>query len=601
MNIKDIENHIDRVWENLPIYRFPLHLALFMVLSILEAQNLALRELFRNAKVDEREVAGGLTHTKDGLEMLIPQILKKCAKSDFKEKDIKILRGLRRTSFLHAHEASIFSQRYAWFAYHIMSYYQNWLTCSVDGRVLTFSDPKNTNVGSSLMHHALHRFHEELHVDEGRPANIYMHEQYRDTIEEARLALRHKNIRELLYSISPSMLNYSKGIVDAHSPRPSIQEDLVFETYSISDYYRFWKHLSALMLCYLEVCKFKYRLKSDRLLSSMVLVLTPDEIVNAVASSEEVSIDTCSNIVKDFTLDTHTERPDVKVRYIVPVQGSNYVYLSPTLVFTSSWEVCLFRNWAKLSHNRYGAVIASKKSKLADQLAKQFISDEVITVVRRTIVSPEQGPLGDIDLAVFDKESGYLAIVELKWLLPADSFQEHSHAREEISNGIKQLKRIMNQYERDSSFVLKQLFDKQSIETGMVTEVQYFLICDCHIAHYGEAENLSISMLDYQLCSNSLKMHVNDPVKERFKKAIDSNLAYVQACAQDLCHHTMKIAGYAFRTPGLRMVGRQHIEQPYDRTVPLPKSPCYCGSGIAYRDCCQLVESIEERPIDYVQ
>ena len=62
----------------------------------------------------------------------------------------------------------------------------------------------------------------------------------------------------------------------------------------------------------------------------------------------------------------------------------------------------------------------------------------------------------------------------------------------------------------------------------------------------------------------------------------------------------IKIAGYAFRTPGLRETGRQYIQEPRNRTPRLPKSSCHCGSGIAYQDCCQLVESIEEKPIDYV-
>lgn len=599
MSIEDIENYIDQVWENLAIYRFPLHLALFMVLSIFENKNSAMRDIFWDGKIDRRTADGGTVHLRTSLQTLIPQIFKKCTRASFREKDIRVLRELR-TSPLHAYEASDFSQRYEWFAYHMTSYYQHWLNCSVDGRVLTFSYPKNINIGSSLMHHALNRFHEELHIDEDRLSKVYMHSSYRDITEEVRLSLQHKNIRQFLYSIPPDILNDIKEIVDASSPQPTIQEDLVFETYSIGDYYNFWKHLSALMVCYLLVCKVKYSPESNRLPYSRVLILTPDEIVDVVTSSGEVSDDTCSNIVKDFTLDIYSQRPDVQVRYIVPVEGSNYVYLSPTLVFTSSWEVCLFRNWAKLSHKKYGAVVASKKTRLADQLAKHFASDEVITAVRRNIFSPEQELFGDIDLAVFDKKSGYLAIVELKWILQPDSFQEHSHAREEINEGINQLGRIINQYERNSSLMLKQLFGNQSIEPRMVTEVQYFLICDGHIEHYDKAENLGIDILYYQMCADTLKTNSSDPVKERFKKAIDRNLAYAQASAQDLCYHTMKIAGYAFRTPGLRMMGRQYIQEPYNRTPRLPKSRCYCSSGIAYQDCCQLVESIEEKPIDYV-
>ncbi|MDP2729220.1 MAG: hypothetical protein Q8O55_01900 [Dehalococcoidales bacterium] len=600
MNIKDIENHIDQVWGNLAICRFSLHLALFMVLSVFENKIDTARNMVLEGELDRRLADGGLVHLRDSLQTLIPQIFEKCNRARFREKDILVLRGLR-TFPLPAYEASDFSQRYQWFAYHITSYHQDLLNCSVDGRVLTFSFPKNINIGSALMHHALNRFHEEVQIDKDRLSKLYMRNSYKEITEKLRLSLRHKNIRQFLYSIPPDMLNDFKEMVDSSAPQPTIQEDLAFETYSIGDYYNFWKHLSALMICYLQACKVKYSPGSNRLLYSRVLILTPDEIVEAVSSSGEVSADVCSNIVKDFTLDIYSQRPDIQVRYIIPVHGSDYVYLSPTLVFTSSWEVCLLRNWAKMSHDKYGAVVASKKSRLADQLAKHFEGNDIITAIRRNIFSSEQKLLGDIDLAVFDKNSGYLAIVELKWVLRPDSFQEHSHAREEINQGINQLERIINQYERNSNLILKQLFSDQSIEAKMVTEVQYFLICDGDIEHYDKAESMGINVLDYQLCIDMLITNPGDATRERFKKMIDRNLAYAQASADDLCYHTMKIAGYAFRTPGLRGTGRQYIQEAYDRVPPLPKSSCYCGSGIAYQDCCQLVESIEEAPIDYVQ
>jgi len=253
-----------------------------------------------------------------------------------------------------------------------------------------------------------------------------------------------------------------------------------------------------------------------------------------------------------------------------------------------------------MSYERYGEAIASKKDRLADQLAKHFTGDEVITAVRKSIFSPEQNLLGEIDLAVFDKKSGYLAIVELKWILQPDSFQEHSHAREEMNKGTDQLERIINQYERNGSLMLKQLFIGQSIEPRMVTEVQYFLICDGHIEHNDKSESLGINVLDYQLCVDTLITNTSNPTRERFKKVIDRNQAYAQASAHDLCYNTMKIAGYAFRTPGLRGTGRQYIQEPLNSAPRFPKSSCHCGSGIAYQDCCQLVESVEEKPIDYV-
>ncbi len=597
--IEDIEKNIDRAWDNLAIYKMPLHLALFMVLSNYEYLNADLRVREVSGNLDRRSAEGGVVHLRAGLQFLIPQLYKKCPRGSFKQKHIKTLRDLR-TSLLPVMEASNFSQRYGWFAYHITSYYQHWLTCSAEGRILTFSFPESVQIGNALMLHALNRLHEDLHTDKDQLSKAYTSMPQGEVTEKLRSLLRHKSIEQYVYSLPSDVLSDVRKIVDASSPKPTIQEELKLETYSIGEYYRFWKNLSTLMLCYLQACKVKYKQVDNRLLYSKVLVLTKDDIVNMVSSLEEVSTNACSNIVRDFTFDADARRPDIQIRYIVPIKDSDYVYLSPTLVFTSSWEVCLFRNWAGMSQKKYGAVIASKKDRLADQLAKHFTAGKVVTAIRRNILSSKGDPVGDIDLAVFDKNSGYLAIIELKWIITPDSFQEESHAREEVSKGIDQLELIICQYQQNDDLMLKQIFSNQGIEPKMVTEVQYFLISDGHIYHYDKAEHLDINVLDYQLCVNTLEENSTIPTKERFDEVINRNLSYAQISADDLCYHTMKIAGYAFRTPGEKGAGRQYVEDPIELKSYYPKSRCYCGSGRLYQDCCQLVKSIEEKPTDYV-
>lgn len=596
--IEDIEHNIDQVWDNLAIYKMPLHLALFTVLSNYEYLNADMRVREVSGKLDRRDAEGGIVHLRSGLQALMPQLYKKCPSVSFKQKHIQTLRDLR-TSLLPAIEASNFSQRYEWFAYHITSYRRGWQTCSAKERILTFSYPENVNIGNSLMHHALKRLHEEYHTDKDQLSRAFSGMSQEELTKNMRLSLRHKGIEQYIYSIPSDVLRNVREKVGASSPEPTIHEELIFETYSIGDYYRFSKILSALMICYLQACKIKYRQGDKRLLFSRVLVLTLDEIVKMVSSSGEVTTDACRDIVRDFTFDTDAPRPDIQIRYIVPIKDSDYVYLSPTLVFTSSWEVCLFRNWAGISPEKYGDVIASKKDRLANRLAKHFTDEKVVKAIRRNILSSRKDLVGDIDLAVFDRNSGYLAIIELKWIITPDSFQEESHAREEVSKGIDQLELIIRHYEKNDDLILKQLFGNQGIESKMVTEVQYFLICDGHIYHYDKAEHLDINVLDYQLCAHTLEENSAIPTKERFNEVINRNLSYAQTSADDLCYHTMKIAGYAFRTPGERGSGRQGVEDPIDLKSYHPKSKCYCGSGRLYKDCCQLVESIEEKPTDY--
>ena len=121
-----------------------------------------------------------------------------------------------------------------------------------------------------------------------------------------------------------------------------------------------------------------------------------------------------------------------------------------------------------------------------------------------------------------------------------------------------------------------------------------------HTYSYDKAGHLDINVLDYQLCVNTLEENSAIPTKERFDEVINRNLSYAQTSADDLCYHTMKIAGYAFRTPGEKGAGLQYVEEPIELKSYHPKSKCYCGSGRLYRDCCQLVESIGEKPTDYI-
>lgn len=596
--IKNIENIIDQVWGNLAIYKMPLYLALFVILCGYEYLNADMRTRVLSGKLNRRDFEGGTIHLRAGLQCLIPQLYKKCPRIKFKHRYIKTLRDLR-TSLLPVSEANNFSQRYEWFAYHITSYRLRWLICSVEGRILTFSYPGDIHIGKSLMHHALKRLHEGYYTDKDQLLNTFNAMSPKELTEKMHLALRHKSTEQYIHSIPLDVLSNARERTDALSPAPTIQEELVFETYSIGDYYRFYKILSALMLCYLEACKTKHKQGDRRLFFSRLLILTPNELVEIVSSSGEVTANVCRNIVRDFTLDTDASRPDIQVRYIVPIKDSDYVYLSPTLVFTSQWEVCLLRNWAIMSPGKYGAVIASKKHSLADRLAKYFTNKNVVTAVRKDIILSKKDPLGDIDLAIFDKNSGYLAIIELKWIITPDSIQEESHAMDEVSKGVDQLERMILQYKNNEDFILKQLFSEQDIESKMITKVQYFLICDGYIYHYDKATHLGINVLDYQLCVHTLEEFSTIPTKERFNEAINRNQSYAQTSANDLCYHTMKIAGYAFRTPGEKGFGRQDVNDPIDLKSYHPKSKCFCGSGRLYKDCCQLVETIEEKPTDY--
>ena len=234
-----------------------------------------------------------------------------------------------------------------------------------------------------------------------------------------------------------------------------------------------------------------------------------------------MSPEASESIVRDLTLDPHSLRPDIQVRWLVPIEKTDYLLLSPHLVYTSNWEVCLLRNWANQSQARYGEVVASTKARLADSLAALFKQPNLkASSIKKGLVDSKGKTVGDVDVAIFDKLAGYLVLAQVKWLIEPDSFQDESHAREEMGKGIVQLSNVADSFTNNKDWVIAQVFPNAEVASDDIKEVDYFLISHGNVTSVIEAPSPRISMLDYQLSFDILKDSENLPLKERFGRVL---------------------------------------------------------------------------------
>jgi len=90
-----------------------------------------------------------------------------------------------------------------------------------------------------------------------------------------------------------------------------------------------------------------------------------------------IYLTTCEYIIDSLILDQKSKRPDLQLQPFIPIDGTELLMLSPSLVYTSNWEVCLLRNWAK-KPGKYGDLIAHQKLGLEDEVASCFFHDGLL-------------------------------------------------------------------------------------------------------------------------------------------------------------------------------------------------------------------------------
>ncbi len=585
-----IESHIDQIWDNLRIYRLPLHLALFMTLSIFEGY----LSTFVKKPIE-------IVNLRRALGSLVPKLFMCCRTVPIKARDITSLRG-DNPPYICAEEAMSYASRYSWIAYHLTCYGQGWFDCQVEGRIIRFSYTSEANPSESLMHHRLKQYHEDRSKDNGILQKIYRESPPAVTTKSLELALRHVSLDELLYSMPPDVFEIFKEIVLASSPAPTIDEqDITFSGYTVKEYYSFWVDLSALMLAFLEACDVKYSGSKKRLMNSRVLLVEPSKIADTISKLGDVSLNSCEQIIKELVLDVRSRRPDIQVQNLIPAnaQDKDLVFLSPHLIFTSNWEVCLFRNWAKLSPSKYGQVVATKKVKLANQLALLINGPSVKKAINKRVVSSAGDIIGDVDLAVFDSIDGYLALIELKWLIEPDSFQEESNAREELLKGIEQLRKYIGLFTTDKDSFILSLFPQDNINPQDITDVQFILMCRGTIDTGIDANQFNIDVLDYEMSFDFLKGNHDISIREKFRRIVDLHSNVQKDASEKICYNGIKIAGYLCQTPGLRRQAKASRYIGGGIKSYRTKDRCFCGSGMRYRDCCKVIESLDEGDSTY--
>jgi hypothetical protein len=396
-------------------------------------------------------------------------------------------------------------------------------------------------------------------------------------------SIRGKTIEKFLIAINDDIFDKIKQHVHATSFEPTISPDTTMGNYTVKEYYSFWMGLSSLMIGYLFACNIKYGNNLKTLRLARVVIVEKNDLAKNISSRQGIDFDSCTQIVSDMCLDTSRNRADLQLDPLIPI-GENRVAISPHLIFSANWEVCLLRKWAIESPSKYGAELRIKKGKLEQELEDILKKEKVLVGRERIIHDIETGKqLTDVDLAVFDHRDNNLLVIQIKWVIDYDSYQEQSHCEEELQKGIRQIRTCQNEVKRNLNHFLQEIFPENDLQKENIEKIYFYLICRGSVGTGIEDEEGDIIVLDYDLCVEYLRKTNIGTINQRLLSLAKYQESIEKEIIKDIELIPMNIAGYVMRTEGRRSTLFKIKRKTALTNI---KEPCICGSGKPYKYCC---------------
>lgn len=490
---KDIETHIDNIFSNLKIFKTPVDLA---ILSSIEIFEFHVANIEKNIN-DQFTSEIAKISRKTGFQILIEQIMLKSSNTTFTTDNSQI--EISKEMFSSAGAALQFCQRYSIVSLAYWNLYDNLFTAKVNDRVIVFEYSTAIESGRSNLNLYLHDYRSKRVLNKAMgtnqlPLDLSQDKSYQVILE----SLKNCRVEEIIDNFPENLYALFYKIALVTTETPTISEDIQYHGYTLGEYYKFWLDFSTTVLIYKHFIRKKFEIgSSNKVGGNRSIVCSLKKIMDWVITKGKLKPETIRRILLDLVLDTESNHPDVLIQPIIPLKSLKRVSISPSIITTTNWEVCLLRNWSS-NPDQYGKIIGVEKERLSDKLGSIFNKNNLLISTRKKIQKDDGQPVGDVDLAVYDKSDGLLALFELKWVIEPDSPRESKRTRQELEKGIYQIIHNKQEYSRDSKRFLEQIFPAHGVQPYIVKDVVGFVIGYGDVGVKDDVEN-KVFVLDYTI------------------------------------------------------------------------------------------------------
>lgn len=365
---------------------------------------------------------------------------------------------------------------------------------------------------------------------------------------------------------------FKKMMEDQWNKTSELPETWKFDAFSIKDFKQFWIAMATFCFIHMVACLKSGIEGAD--VEEAVIVKAPTEFIQIISEKTELSFSKVSAILKLLTYNSNLKNNDIVYQPFMEVD-TNRLALAPHLVLASRPERNLISLIHKLHDKSYFDLTNLREGIMQDEL------DAVIEEIPNILIAKNKSlrdAFPDVDYAIWDQESNFILICELKWLVEADSTPEVFARIHDLEHGCSQVFDLLNYAKTNCSDFCSKVF-------GIVNYNEMPNVVGCVISKRGiRVDNASIPVISLQMFLNLLKNKsaveaINDIAEKKYLLSSPKNFEFGLK--------TVSYAGYTFEIPAL-IKDQPVIHETYKRIGRKigRNDPCPCGSGKKYKKCC---------------
>lgn len=166
---------------------------------------------------------------------------------------------------------------------------------------------------------------------------------------------------------------------------------------------------------------------------NMLLILDRKVLSKRIESASGMDIKTCYSIMDYFIYNTRSRKPDLSLQPIIEMGGSN-IAIPCMMTISNDYERNSLSLQADVEKSMFDSQSSYFSSNMSTNFRERFCS-------RYHIVTERLFSGLEIDAILFDKSTGTLLIIELKWMLRPAETAEIVSRRSTVDHGIAQMSR----------------------------------------------------------------------------------------------------------------------------------------------------------------
>jgi len=220
-------------------------------------------------------------------------------------------------------------------------------------------------------------------------------------------------------------------------------DDWSFRGISIDTFRKLWETVTA--LCQIHSICHSFSLHKDDLengIASIVLVNTKewwlDLLMRIQADIDGGDIEAAVDLL---TYDPSLSKPDPSLQPFIPL-GENWIAVAPRFYLSCNHERNLMAFLAKNFSDEYNSTTSSLEETMLSDLVKVFC-DFGFDVASRKRFRPGLR-LPDLDIAIFERSTSFLLIIEAKWVIAAADVGEKFERAKREKEGIEQVRKLLH-------------------------------------------------------------------------------------------------------------------------------------------------------------